>query len=66
MKTQYQRIGALLQRSHGVTSFEIAIKGGTTCPHKRMEEMRRKGWEITRKPVEGENYGRYFGKPPKP
>jgi radical SAM superfamily enzyme len=64
MKTQYDRIGDLLKRRTGATAYEIALKCGTVCPHKRMNEMRDKGWTITRKPVVGETWGRYYGKPP--
>lgn len=62
--TQHSRMAKLLTKRNGTTAYEIAMNCGTSSPHKRMQELRRKGWTITRKPVYGENYGRYYGKPP--
>ena len=64
MKTQYDRIGKLLQRQRGATGMEICQIAGTVSPHRRMFEMRRAGWIITRKPVKGQSYGRYYGVAP--
>lgn len=61
MKTQYDLIGQLLRRKCGATAMEIIQAAGTVCPHKRMSEMRDRGWTITRRPVPGKVYGRYFG-----
>lgn len=55
----------LLQRKSGVTSFEICFVMGTVCPHRRMTDLKEQGWEITKKPVEGKNFNRYYGKAPK-
>ena len=63
-RTQYARIATLLTRQRGATALEIITGAGTVCPHKRMEEMRRRGWTITRRQVPGKTYGRYFGVPP--
>ena len=61
--SQYTRLGKLLQRKRGVTAMEIIREVGTVCPHKRMSEMKERGWLILRQDVPGQNYGRYFGKP---
>lgn len=62
--TQYTKLGALLKRSQGATTLELMRASLSSCVHKRMTEMRRKGWTITRTPIKGKNYGRYKGKPP--
>ena len=64
-RTQYDRIGALLKRKQGATPHELMMASGSTCIHKRMSEMRERGWVITRKTLDGKNYGVYHGKPPK-
>lgn len=51
----------LLTRKRGVTSYEITLKMGTVCPHRRLTDLKEEGWSILRKEVEGKNYGRYFG-----
>lgn len=61
MKTQYDSIGRLLTRKKGATVAEIVAATFTSSPHRRMYEMRRKGWQITRKPVPGKTYGTYHG-----
>jgi hypothetical protein len=38
---------------------------GTVCPHRRLTDLKERGWEITKMAVEGKNYNRYFGKAPK-
>jgi len=62
--SQTDRIGKLLLRKSGATAMEIIEAGKTTCPHKRMSELKERGWTIWRKPVPGRNYGRYFGLEP--
>ena len=62
--TQPQKLAKLLSRKTGATAFEIIVAVGTTCPHKRMSELKARGWQITRKDVPGANYGRYFGVAP--
>lgn len=59
--TQYDTLAKLLTRKSGVTPMEIVQKVGTVCPHKRLSEMKQKGWRIWREAIEGKNYGRYFG-----
>jgi hypothetical protein len=62
--TQYTRLAQLLTHKCGCTSLEIILNVGTVCPHKRMSELKDRGWTITRKPIDGARHGRYFGVPP--
>jgi hypothetical protein len=62
--TQYKKLAQLLRRQRGATAMEIVREVGTVCPHKRMSELKDRGWVIWRVEVQGKNYGRYFGKPP--
>jgi hypothetical protein len=62
--TQYAILGKLLQRKRGVTPMEIIQRCGTVCPHKRLSEMKAKGWSIKREQVSGATYGRYRGVAP--
>lgn len=64
MKTQYEAIGALLKRKRGTTVAEIVTRTCSSSPHRRMYEMRRKGWRIWREEIPGQQYGRYFGQEP--
>lgn len=59
--TQYDKLAKLLTRKKGATAMEIVEAVGTVAPHKRLSEMKAKGWAIWRKPVPGKSYGRYFG-----
>jgi hypothetical protein len=61
LKTQYDAIARLLTRKRGCTAMEIISDAGTVCPHKRLSEMKDMGWTITRNPISGKTYGRYFG-----
>jgi hypothetical protein len=63
--TQYQSLGKLLTRKSGVTAMEIIQLVGTVCPHKRMSDLKANGWTITKQPVAGKTYHRYFGTGPK-
>jgi hypothetical protein len=63
-QTQYTRLAKLLTRKRGVTPMEIIVNCGTVCPHKRLSEMKHKGWKITREPIPGTSYGRYRGVAP--
>lgn len=63
--TQYQALGKLLTRRKGVTAWEIIQLVGTVCPHKRMSDLKASGWTITKQPVAGQTYHRYFGQAPK-
>jgi hypothetical protein len=63
--SQCQILGKLLLRKRGVTSMEIINLVGTVCPHKRLSDLKAKGWTITKTEVLGKNYHRYFGVAPK-
>jgi hypothetical protein len=41
------------------------MEARTVCPHKRMSELKDRGWTITKTKVFGKNYHRYFGQAPK-
>jgi hypothetical protein len=62
--TQCAILEKLLRRKAGVTSLEIIQKCGTVAPHRRLADLKAKGWRITRKPVPGRNYGTYYGTAP--
>jgi len=64
MKTQLDKLAVLLTRSRGITSYEIIMELGTVSPHKRLSELKERGWTITKRKVNGKNYHRYFGKRP--
>lgn len=63
--TQNQILSKLLSRKCGTTAMEIIQRVGTVCPHKRMSDLKDRGWTITKKQVQGKNYHRYFGTAPK-
>lgn len=63
--TQHQILAKLLSRKCGTTAFEIIVEARTVCPHKRMSDLKERGWTITKKLVKGKNYHRYFGTAPK-
>ncbi len=65
IQTQCALIGKLLSRKIGTTPYEIVIATGTVCPHKRMSELKEKGWKIERREIPGAAYGRYYGTAPK-
>jgi hypothetical protein len=62
--TQYDRLGKLLTRKKGATAMDIVQAVGTVCPHKRLSEMKARGWRITRRQVPGKSYGTYHGVKP--
>ena len=62
--TQYDAIGRLIKRKCGATPLELMEASHSTSVHKRMSEMRERGWLIWRKAVAGCSYGRYYGRPP--
>jgi hypothetical protein len=62
--TQYAKLERLLTRKKGCTAMDIVQSVGTVSPHRRLTDMRRKGWAIWREAIDGKNYGRYFGKAP--
>lgn len=64
MKGQYAVIGRLIARKKGATVAEIVAATCSSSPHRRLFEMRRKGWRIWREEISGKQYGRYFGQAP--
>jgi hypothetical protein len=63
-KTQYERLSRLLTRKSGATAMDIVEAVGTVCPHKRLSELKERGWHITREQVPGKSYGVYRGTAP--
>lgn len=63
--TQYDRIAKLITRKNGATAWVLMAEAGSTSIHRRMFEMKQRGWTITRKEIPGCTHGRYFGKAPK-
>lgn len=63
--TQAQTLAKLLVRKRGVTPLEIIQIVGTVCPHRRLSDLKEQGWTITRQQVNGKDFGRYFGTPPR-
>lgn len=63
--TKQEILKKLLTRKRGVTSYEIMQLVGSVSPHSRLSELKKQGWSILRKEIEGKSYGRYFGIPPK-
>lgn len=64
MKAKHQIIGELISREGGATTMQMIQEARTTSPSKRVSELRDLGWEITKTPVVGTNYHRFFGKAP--
>jgi hypothetical protein len=63
--TQYDKLARLLTRKRGATAMEIVEAVGTVSPHRRLYEMRQKGWGIVRRHLDGKSYGAYHGTPPR-
>lgn len=63
--TQHQLLISLLSRKRGTTAMEVAQVVKTTCPHKRISELRHAGWTIVKKQMPGASYHVYFGTAPK-
>jgi biotin operon repressor len=64
LKTQYDQIGALIKRSKGATAADLIAATMSTAVHKRMSELRERGWTIRKEQVPGKSYHRYYGKEP--
>lgn len=47
--TQLERLLSLLKRKRGATSLEIAQGVPTVSPHRRLFELRGKGYTVTKK-----------------
>jgi hypothetical protein len=59
--TQCAILEKLLRRKTGVTSLEIIQQCGTVAPHRRLADLKERGWTIRREQVPGRNFSRYFG-----
>ena len=63
--TQVSKLAKLLQRKQGCTMFEVCLVCSSVTPSRRLSDLRDIGWTITKKKIEGKNYHRFYGKPPK-
>jgi hypothetical protein len=63
-QSQYDRLAKLLTRKRGATAMDMVQAVGTVSPHRRLFEMRQKGWRIWREAMAGKNYGTYRGVAP--
>jgi len=63
--SQTQLLARLLSRKCGTTSMEIIAACKTVCPHRRLTDLKNRGWTIVKKQVKGKSYHRYFGTAPK-
>jgi hypothetical protein len=64
-QTQYEAIGRLIKRKSGATPLELMEASHSTSVHKRLSELRERGWTITRREIPGKSFGRYFGVAPR-
>ena len=62
--TQCAILEKLLRRKSGVTSLEIIQRCGTVAPHRRLADLKDKGWVIRREQLPGKSYGVYRGEAP--
>jgi hypothetical protein len=62
MLTQHQKLARLLTRKAGCTSVEICQALPSVSPHRRLSDMKDKGWVILKK--RGGKLITYFGNPP--
>ena len=60
-QTQCAILEKLLRRKTGVTSLEIIQKCGTVAPHRRLTDLKERGWAIWSESIPGKTYKRYFG-----
>jgi hypothetical protein len=63
--TQTRRLEMLLNRKRGTTSWEIMFVCRTVCPHRRIADLKERGWTIKSERIEGCSHHRYWGTPPK-
>lgn len=59
--SQYEVIGNLIKRKRGATVAEMVMATCSSSPHRRLFELRQKGWRIWRESIAGKQYGRYRG-----
>jgi hypothetical protein len=64
-KTQMDKLKELLQRKQGVKSYEIVKALPSVSPHRRLSDLKERGWTITFKLCDDNKTKIYFGKPPK-
>lgn len=62
--TQYEVIGNLIKRKRGATVAELMSATWSTCIHKRISELKERGWDIRKEPVPGRSFHRYYGVAP--
>lgn len=62
--TQCEVIGNLIRRKRGATAAELLSATWSTSVHKRISELKARGWVIRREPIKGKSYGRYIGTAP--
>lgn len=65
MTTQNEKLAALLKRKNGCTAMDIMLATGSVSPHRRLTDLKRKGWVIKPNKIAGKNYMFYTGTPPK-
>jgi hypothetical protein len=49
--SQYEVIGNLIRRKRGATVAELMAATWSSCIHKRLSEMKQRGWRIKREEV---------------
>lgn len=64
-KIQKEIIGAMLMRKRGVTHDQVWEGFRIKSFHRRLTDLERDGWTISRIKVLDRNFKRYFGIPPK-
>lgn len=62
--TQMLKLIKLLTRKEGCTSVDIAKGLPSVTPHRRLSDLKDKGWTILKK-KRNDQLTRYHGKPPK-
>lgn len=62
--TQQEKLIKLLTRQQGCTSVDIAKGLPSVSPHRRISDLKDKGWTILKKKRD-DGLTTYFGKPPK-
>jgi hypothetical protein len=63
--TQIAKLAKLLQRKQGCTMYEVCLLCNSTTPTRRLSDLRDLGWSIKKIKIQGKNYHRFYGKPPK-
>jgi hypothetical protein len=63
-KTQLDVLKRLLTRKSGCKSYEIVKALPSVSPHRRLADLKEKGWTITYKLEKDNKTKIYFGKPP--